>query len=46
MTQTERLVEFASTAKANEFYASAAYREAKAWRLGAAQVSMYIVEGV
>ncbi|MGH8666765.1 MAG: DUF1330 domain-containing protein, partial [Burkholderiales bacterium] len=39
------IVEFASTQQVQEFYRSNVYQEAKSLRKGAAQVSMYVVEG-
>jgi hypothetical protein len=40
------IVEFDSAQRARDFYRSSRYQEAKALRTGAAEVSMYVVEGV
>ena len=40
------VVEFDSAQRAQDFYRSSTYQEAKALRAGAAEVSMYVVEGI
>jgi len=40
------IVEFDSPQRAQDFYRSSTYQQAKALRADAAQVSMYIVEGI
>ncbi len=40
------IVEFDSPQQAQNFYHSSTYQQAKALRMGAAQVSMYVVEGI
>lgn len=40
------IVEFDSAQRAREFYQSSAYQQAKRLRMGAAEVSMYVVEGI
>jgi uncharacterized protein (DUF1330 family) len=40
------IVEFDSAQRAHEFYRSSTYQQAKSLRAGAAQVSMYVVDGI
>ena len=46
MNERVVIVEFDSPQRAQDFYRSSTYQQAKALRAGAAQVSMYIVEGI